>query len=565
MIFKNHNNEQKKQECAPSHETTFIALRQVLKTYPSAAGGFTALRGIDLTINRGRLLGHCKPFQWVAVVIFSLASLKLLLHLLTASNYGLFVDELYFLACGQHLAWGYVDMPPLTALLAALARLLFADSVAGIHFIPALAGAGLLLLTGLLVSELGGKIYAQLLAGVAVIIAGIFLAAHSYLSMNAVEPLIWLGCAAILVRLVKTSNPRLWLWFGVVAGIGLMNKNTMLMFGAALLAGVLLTPARRFLFNRWFLLGGAIALLVFLPNLVWMFQHDFPMLELLANIRQNGRNVQLNPLQFLLDEVIFLHPLTLPLWLGGLGWFFFHPRGRTYRFVGWAFLLTFAILLATQGRTYYLAPAFPMLLAGGSVAFEGWLSAPRMTWLRVFYLALLIVGGIATMPLFLPVLQPEDYVQYARVLGMRQPRIENFQESPLPQLFADRFGWPEMAQTVAQVYQSLPPEDQTRAVVMAGNYGQAGAIDFYGARLGLPRAISGHQNYFYWGTRGYSGEVVIALGVNEDLLRRFYGSVSYAASTDHPYAMPYENMPVYICREPKIKLEEGWEAFKNWN
>ncbi|MBE0696821.1 MAG: glycosyltransferase family 39 protein, partial [Anaerolineaceae bacterium] len=170
-----------------------------------------------------------KPYNLVLAVIYGLAAIKLLLHLFTAANYGLFVDELYFLACGQHLAWGYVDMPPLTALLAWLARLLFADSVAGIHLIPALAGAGLVLLTGLLVSELGGKVYAQLLAGVAVIIGGFYLVAHSYLSMNAVEPLIWLGCVILLVRLAKTANPRLWIWFGVVAGIGLMNKNTMLM------------------------------------------------------------------------------------------------------------------------------------------------------------------------------------------------------------------------------------------------------------------------------------------------------------------------------------------------
>ncbi|MBE0696862.1 MAG: hypothetical protein IH586_08055, partial [Anaerolineaceae bacterium] len=225
----------------------------------------------------------------------------------------------------------------------------------------------------------------------------------------------------------------------------------------------------------------------------------------------------------------------------------------------------FIILLIAEGRTYYLAPAFPMLLAGGAVAIEGWLSSPRLAWLKVTYPAVLVIGGIATLPLFLPVLSPQVYVQFTRTLGLRQPRIETFQESPLPQLFADRFGWPEMAQTVAKVYQTLTPAEQEKAVILAGNYGQAGAIDFYGAPLRLPNAISGHQNYFFWGTRGYSGEVVIAIGMDPGVLRNYYGSVIYVLSTHHPYAMPYENTAVYVCKEPRMKLQEAWQNLKKWN
>jgi len=505
-----------------------------------------------------------KRLKTAGAVVLILAGIKLLLHLLTAGNYGLFVDELYFLACGQHLAWGYVDMPPLTAALARLARLVFADSVAGIHVIPALTGAGLMLEVGWLVKELGGKVFAQLLAGVCVIVAGVFLTVHSYLSMNAVEPLIWLGCAAVLVRLVRTEQNKLWIWFGALAGLGLMNKNTMLMFGASIVIGLLLTPARKWLFNRWFVVGGIIALLIFIPNLIWMIQHQFPMFELLANIRTSGRNVQLNLLQFLGDEVLFLQPLTLPVWLGGLAWYFFHPQGKKFRFLGWTFIIVLGILLITQGRTYYLAPAFPMLLAAGAVWMEGALSS-KMAWLKPAYLFILIVGGAITTPLFLPLLSPESYIGYTERLHLRQPKIETFRESALPQLFADRFGWPEMAQVLQKVFQSIPPEEQGKAVILAGNYGQAGAVDFYGPKLGLPRAISGHQNYFYWGLRGYSGDVVIAIGMNSEVLHRYYKDVIYAGQTYHPYAMAYENTPIYICRNPKEPLQDVWGEIKNWN
>lgn len=498
------------------------------------------------------------------LVVFSLAFLKLAVHLLTAGNYGLFVDELYFLAAGQHLAWGFVDMPPLTALLAFVAKAIFGDSVAGIHVIPALAGMGLVLLTGLLVHEFGGSRLAQLLSGLSILIAGVFLAADSYLSMNSIEPLLWMGCVYVLIRLIKTGDNRLWLGFGLLAGLGLMNKHTMLMFGFALLAGLLLTPARKSLFNRWFLLGGLVALAIFLPNLVWNIQQGFPILELQANIRQSQRNVSLTPLQFVLEEIVYLHPLTLPIWLAGIFWLFFSPRGKAYRCFAWAFLITLAILLATQGRTYYLAPAFPMLIAAGSVALEAFLHGPRLGWLRPAYPALLLIGGILTAPLFLPLLPPEQYVDYTQALGIRTPKLENFQESDLPQIFADRFGWPEMAKATAQVYNSLSPEEQAQVVIFGSSYGNAGAIDFYGPGLGLPGAYSGHQNYFYWPPDAQHGAVMIALGMNSYILSRYYNQVEAVGTVRNAHAMAYQNFPIYLCRDPKGLLVENWSDFKNW-
>jgi hypothetical protein len=499
-----------------------------------------------------------------AIVIY-LVLAKLLVHLTTATNYGLFVDELYFLACGQHLAWGYVDLPPLVAALAWLARALFGHSIFGIHLIPALAGAGLVGLTGLLVHELGGKRFAQILAGLAILVASVYLTMHSYLSMNAVEPLIWTGCAYLLVRMVKTGDVRLWLAFGALSGLGLLNKTTMAMFGLGLVLGLLLSPARKLMANRWFLIGGAIAALIFLPNLIWMIGHGFPMLELLANIRRSGRNVSLTPLQFILEQVVLMHPLTLPLWLAGLGAFFFGPQLRAYRALGWAYLVVLGVLLATQGRTYYLAPAYPVLFAGGAVGMERWTSHLRWRWLRPAYAGALVIGGAILAPFFLPVLSPEVYIRYADALHIQQLKIETFATGKLPQLFADRFGWPEMAETTAQAYHSLPPEEQAVAAILTGNYGQAGAIDFYGPGLGLPGAISGHQNYYFWGPGDDTGGVIIALGMNPTVLRTYFADVRPGGTVHHPYSMPYENFTIFVCRGPKRPLNEIWPSLRNWS
>jgi hypothetical protein len=498
-----------------------------------------------------------------------LALLKLVMHWATAGNYGLFVDELYFLACGEHLAWGYVDMPPLTAFQAWLARSLFGDSIFGIHLLPALAGAGLVLLTGAIVRELGGKRFAQAAAGLSIIVAPVYLVTDSYLSMNSIEPLVWMGCVYVLIRMVRSGDPHWWLAFGALGGIGLLNKDTMLVFGFALVAGLLLTPARKMMWNRWFLVGGALALVIALPNLVWMIQHGFPHLEQLANIRRNQRNVRLDPLGFLLQQVLLQQPLTVVLWLGGLIYFLVHRQGRAYRFVGWAHLIALAILLATGGRVYYLSPSYPMLLAGGAVWAEEWLTPRRRTWARAVSLAVLTVGGALTAPLALPVLPPEAYVKYSRAIGFDQVRIENHTLGVLPQLFADRFGWPEMAEATAGVYHSLSAEEQSRTVIFSGGYPQAGAIDFFGPALGLPKALSGHLTYYYWGeeaARGIGpGATAIVLAMDADDLRPYFEAVEIAGYVHHPYSMPYENFPIFLCRGLKVPLIELWPQLKNWN
>jgi hypothetical protein len=501
--------------------------------------------------------------------VAGLAAVKLTLHLATAGVYGFFIDELYFLACGQHLAWGYPDFPPLTAFQAWLTRALFGDSPWSIRLFPALAGAGVVFLTGMLARRLGGGRFAQALAALAVLTAPVFLAFSSYLSMNPVEPLIWTGCAFLLLRLIQTGDERLWLPFGLLAGIGILNKHTMLLFGFALVAGLLLTRERRLLFSRWLLLGGLATLLVILPHLVWEVRHGFPHFEVLANIRRDGRDMSVGFLQFWQMELLFLNPAAAPVWLAGLVGLFTAARLRSARVFGWAFLIVIGCLfLTTPGshKTYYAAAAYPMLLAAGAVAIEPLLRGRLARWLKPIGLLQIAAVGALVAPTVVPILPPETYLRYAEAIGIAQPRLENRATNAMPQMFADRFGWPEMVETVARVYNSLPPEQRAKTGIFANDFGQGGAIDFYGPRYGLPKAIGGHLAYWYWGPRGYTGESLIVLGDDRESAARWFEDVREVATVGHPYAMRQEHFSVLLCSRPRgFTLAEVWPRLKNWH
>ncbi len=498
-------------------------------------------------------------------VILCLSACKLLVHLYAGRHYGYFVDELYYLACGRHLDWGYVDQPPLIAVITWMARSLLGDSLPAIRLFPALAGAAEVALTALIARELGGKRFAQGLAALATLVAPGILALDNLLTMNAFEPLFWMGCAWLFIRIVKTGNQKLWMWFGILAGFGIENKYSMLIFGAGIVVGMLLTPQRRSLLSPWIWIGGAIAFLIFVPNLLWNIRHHFPFLELQANIRRVGRDVPLGPLTFFGEEILTLLPLTLPIWLAGLWFYLFSARGKQFRALGWAWVFTAAVIVTLNPRIYYLYPALPLLFAGGSVMWESWLPQPRHAWLKLAYAALMIVAGAVLSPLVIPVLPPETYIRYTNALHLQPPRIETHKLGPLPQIFADQFGWEEMAATVARVYNNLPPEVRGKTAIFGQNYGQAGAIDLFGPKYGLPPAISGHQSYFLWGPRGYTGESMIVMDDRQERLEQLFTFVRKVASIYHPYSMPYEHFDVFYCRGLKRPLNEVWPQVKNWD
>jgi len=489
-------------------------------------------------------------------------------HMLVSGRYGYFVDELYYIACSKHLAWGYVDQPPLIAVITWLERATLGDSLSALHFLPAVAAGLRVLLTGLLARELGARRFGMVLACGCVMVAPIYLGLDSLLTMNGFESLFWMGATLIAVNIFGGASGKLWLLFGVVCGVGLLNKHSMLFFGFAMFVGLLLTKERKQFAAPWIWLGGLIALLVFLPNLLWEVNRHFPTIELLQNVQRSGRNTELGPAKFLLMQAVIFNPLAAPVWVVGLVELLRDREGRGWRVLGITYLVVMICMLALHGRMYYPAPAYGMLFAAGGVTFERWLAAVRSgRWLRPAYLAMIVITGVLFAPFaYFPMLTVEQYIAYAKFWHYQPPPIETHRLGPLPQIYADQFGWREMAQVVSDAYHKLPQEEQKSCAIFGQNYGQAGAIDFFGAHMGLPAALSAHQNYFYWGPHGYTGACMIVMADRLERLHRLFESVEFAGRVEHPLSMPYEHFDVYVCRGPKFgTLEKIWPELKNWD
>jgi hypothetical protein len=511
-----------------------------------------------------------RPSKWSSgpAIVAYIALATLALHMFI-QNYGFFRDELYFLACGDHLAWGYMDQPPMVALLARASTSLFGHSLYGIHVLPALVGVAQVWLAGVLVREFKGGRFAQALAAVATALAPQYLGVDAYLSMNCLEPLFWMGMAYVFVRIVNTGRQRLWLVFGIVAGLSLENKYATLVFGFALVVGVLLTEQRKALATPWMWVGGAIAALIFLPNVLWQYHYGFPFIEMQQQFVQ-GKNVIISPWQLFTDQVLVMNPMTFPLWVGGL-LFFFTNTGKPWRALGWTYVLTFMIFTVQKGtKSYYLTPIYIMLYAGGAVLLECWLASrkpgPALRLIGPAYLALVLIAAGILAPYAICLLPPQKFIAYMNVLHVRPPKNEQYAQNPvLPQQYADMFGWPEMVEKVATYYNALPAAERAKTAIYGKNYGESGAIDWFGGAYGLPKSIGTHMNYWVWGPRDYTGESVIIIGQRDyEKLFTQCASVTKVADLDHPLAMPYENRPMWHCRGLNVDLRRAWPEMKEY-
>jgi len=502
-----------------------------------------------------------------AIVLY-IATAVLILQLATANRYGYFGDEMYHMACGEHLQWGYVDQPPLIALFAWLTRHLFGTSLFAIHVFPAFASFVLVWMTGLLARELGGDRFAQGLAALCCGCAGVYLVLGHLFTMNVFEPLLWMGCAYVVIRIVKTGNQQLWLWFGVLAGIGLENKYSMGVFGFAVVVGLLLTGERKAFARPWIWIAGCIAFLIFLPNLLWNVQHNFPFLELMRNIKASGRDTVFTPLGYLKAQMMLLTPVTLPVWVLGALYFFFWQTAKPFRVLGWTFVTVIAVLILAHGKDYYASPVFPMMFAGGAIAIEQLSRRRGLRWLGPALMAFIVIGAVAFAPLFAPVLSPEGFLRYqARLPFNLQPDEKSMMLEPMPHYYSWCFGWEEMVHAVAKAYAIVPESERGDTAIFAENFAAAGAIDIIGPKYGLPKAISGHQSYWLWGPRNYSGHTVIVVGSMPEWEARNFSEVTVVAELHNPYAPPWENRPVLLCRGPKNfhSLQEVWPKLKNWD
>jgi 4-amino-4-deoxy-L-arabinose transferase-like glycosyltransferase len=491
-------------------------------------------------------------------LLLALAGLTCLIHFLCNWRYGYFRDELYFAACGDHLAWGYVDQAPLIALVARVSRALFGNSLPALRFFPALAAGATVWLGGAIARELGGRRFAQALAALAALAAPIYLTFGNLLTMNVFEPVFWGLGALLAIRAVRRENPRLWLAFGLIAGIGIENKHSMLFFGSGIFLGLLLTEGRAELRSRWIWLGGGLAFLLFLPNILWQAAHGWPTLEFLR-YRQAAENVPVSAFTFIAEQGLLTGPFAAPLAAAGLLFLYFGRGVQPYRFLAYGYLTVLAELIALGGKIYYLAPYDVILFAAGAVWFERVCARSSRNWWKPALAASIAAGGLLAAPLALPILPLDAAAAYARFWGVEHVRVEYQPASELPQLFADMFGWEEQVDTVAAVMRRLDPQDRQRAVIFAGSYGQAAALDYFGPRYGLPRAICAENAYYLWGPGAASDGLVIAYGVNLLKLGAVFADVRQVDVIRSEHAMPEQRvLPVYLCRKPRMSFREAW-------
>ena len=505
------------------------------------------------------------------LIVLLLALANFLLHLYFNHRYGYFRDEFNYMACGDHLAWGYLDHPPLIPFLIRLSRLLLGDSLRSIRFIPALASSLLIVQTAAIARELGGRRYALLLSAICALIAPQYLSNGSLLGTNCLEPNLWMGCAYFAILAIQRNDPRYWLWFGVVAGIGLEEKYSIALFGLGIVVGLLLTEQRRVFLNKWIWLGGFAALLIFLPNVLWNIKYDWPFLQLIRAIRAEGRDVVLGPFSYFFQQTLLVNPLTAPIWLVGFFALLFSMRLKPYRALGWCYVVCYTAFFLLHGKNYYLAPVYPMLLASGAVVVEPAIHraenvSPHCQGLKLAIVLVLLASGAHLAPVVVPVLSPDGFLAYTKYLPFKLPVMEHSHaRAALPQWYSDQFGWKEIADEAAVAWNRIPAAERRDCGIFAQDYGQAGAIDFFGRRQGLPPALSGHQTYFLWGPRGYSGNCMIVLDDRREVLERLWEHVEYVGtSADNPYALE-KQIDVFLCKGAKFgTLTQLWPQLKRW-
>lgn len=484
-------------------------------------------------------------------------------------GYGYFRDEFYYIACGRHLAWGYVDHGPIVALQARLGEVLFGDSLFAIRILSAIAGSITILLTGVITWTFDGRRPAQALAMSGLIVCPQYIGTDGYLSMNSFEPIFWMTCVLAVILMLRAHSQRFWwLIFGVSAGVGLLNKLSMIFFLVAVGLGLLLTSQRRVLGSRWAVAGLALMILIALPNMLWQVHNHWPTLEFLRNGQSGHKNIVLNPVQFFMAQFRNMQPVNALLWIPGVVALLHAKYVRDGRWLGLTYLFFFSIMLALHAKDYYLAAIYPAYFAVGGVVWERRFSASRGVQLNrivafPIFEAVLLITSLIILPMSSPVLRPAAWVRYTTALHLHGDKMETAATGPLPQFYADRFGWEQEVSVVRNTFRSLSPQDQRRVCIFGSNYGEAGALDLLGARLDaaqhLPPAMSGQNNYWLWGTHGCDPDVVIAvIGDTPEAVSQKYRLVQIVGHLDNPWAMPFEHKNIYLLRGRKPSAPFNW-------
>ena len=492
--------------------------------------------------------------------VWLLACATGLLHLVVAGRYDIFRNELYFIVCGRHPDFGYVDQPPLIPLISAATQL-FGENVWLLRLPAALAAAALVSLTAAFARLLGGNERSAWIAAVAASIAPALAAMTSTLTTASLEPIGWTASAYFLARAILQRHGRSILWAGIIAGISMEAKYGIAIWMIGLALGVLLTPARSILIRPPFWLAVAAGTAIGLPSLIWQQVHGWPFRELHANHLAEGTNFTGTPLQFEQQQILAMNVLLAPVWITGVVAPFFHTILRQARFLSIGFIATTAIVFGTHGKDYYLFPVYPTMFAVGAAA-----CGNLPPWLTRIWLVAAAAVFVALLPIALPILDPpalERYIAFTHLAPV--PEEAAAVGAPLTQIFSDELGWRALEQKVAAVFHSLPPADRTKAAILTTNYGEAAALDVYGSADGLPPALCGQNQYFLWGSHGYDGQILIHVNGDPNRWRRGCENVDVVGKFGVPYAMPYENeRPIFICRGLRRNLGEIWDRLKRY-
>ena len=505
-----------------------------------------------------------KKMSSTNAILFYLSLFKLILLIVFAGNYGIFRDEYYYIEISKRLAWGYVDVQPLSEVILSVSRALFGDSIFGIRVFSYLAGSVIVFISGLIARELNGSKFAQIFTAFLVIFSGVVLGTSSYFSMNSFDILLSALMFYFLIRLINTNNAKLWLVIGLLFGLGLQNKLTFLFLGFGLAVGLMLTQNRKHLKSKEIWIGAAIAFIIFLPNIIWQIANNFPTLEFMRNASAY-KNKPMSLIEFTLNSLLELNPGYSLFILTGIYFLFFNKQGKAYSIIGWVYVSVFLIFVFNNGKPYYMGVLYPVILAAGVIGADYLIENYLRPFVRTVLVILVIPSVFIVTPFAIPVLNVESFIKYSETLGIKPESGERSELGKLPQFYADRFGWEEMVQKVASAYNMLSKEERKEALIFGQNYGEAGAANFYRKKYNLPQAISSHNNFWIWGyPKDYKGDILIIIGSNYEDNSEFFEDVQLVENHSNKYGMSYENVGIFICRKPKMPIKEFWEKIKNF-
>lgn len=501
------------------------------------------------------------PEYLYAPIALAFAAFTLLI--ITANNYGIFSDELYFYACAEHLQFGYVDHPALVAWATRL-NILFGKSLYVLRIFPSLAFSASIVLTAVIANKLGGGRFASFLASLSVVCGFVFWAIFGYFSMNSFDVLFISLAAYLFVLILQKESLRLWIILGIVVGLGLNTKMTMAVFSFSLFAGILLTNKRRVLLTRQPYIAAIIAFLMFLPNILWQAANNWATLEFIRQASDKNLDISIAGLigQLSFSTNIFL----LPVWIAGIVRFFRNSSPISLRPLGVTVIVFFAVYSIGNSKFYYLLPAMPLLMASGSAAFERWTSEKRK-WLRIALVVPVVLAGLLTLPFGLTILPIETFAAYSNLFNLgNKMQTENNEAKMIPSFYGQRFSWYELAQKTAEVYYSLPVKERAECGILGFHYSDAGCIDYFGSELGLPKAMSRHMSYWLWGpTPGYSGKTTIIIVSGDARVEKYFKSTLLAATYKFRYIEGSNGLKrIYICRDLIDPIPILWQKIQTY-